>query len=115
MNMNLVNEVTASQIKKDLPEIRTGDTVKVSVKIIEGTKQRIQMFEGLVIASKGAGVSKTITVRKMSGAVGVERIFAINSPMIAAIEVVKHGVVRRNKLYYIRNLSGKAAKIKERK
>ena len=115
MNMNLVNEVTASQIRKDLPVITSGDTVKVFVKIIEGAKTRVQLFEGLVIATKGNGVSKTITVRKMSGSVGVERIFAINSPMIASIEVVKHGITRRNKLYYIRSLSGKAAKIKERK
>ena len=115
MNMNLVREVTESQIRKDIPEIKTGDTVKVSVRIVEGAKERVQAFQGLVIAAKGAGVSKTITVRKMSGQVGVERIFAINSPMLAKIEVLKHGITRRNKLYYIRNLNGKAAKIRERK
>ena len=115
MNMNLVREVTESQIRKDIPEIVSGDTVKVFVRIVEGEKERTQLFQGLVIATKGAGVSKTITVRKLSGQIGVERIFAINSPMLAKIEVVKHGITRRNKLYYLRGLNGKAAKIKERK
>ena len=115
MNMNLVREVTESQIRKDIPQIVSGDTVKVFVRIVEGEKERTQLFQGLVIATKGTGVSKTITVRKLSGQIGVERIFAINSPMLAKIEVVKHGMTRRNKLYYIRGLNGKAAKIKERK
>lgn len=115
MNMNLVREVTESQIRKDIPTIETGDTVKVHVRIVEGNKERVQVFQGLVIAQKGSGVSKTVTVRKMSGNVGVERIFAINSPMLAKVEVLKHGLTRRNKLYYVRGLNGKAAKIKERK
>lgn len=115
MNMNLVREVTESQIRKDIPAIETGDTVKVHVRIVEGNKERVQVFQGLVIAQKGSGVSKTVTVRKMSGNVGVERIFAINSPMLAKVEVLKHGITRRNKLYYVRGLNGKAAKIKERK
>ncbi|MDY4788498.1 MAG: 50S ribosomal protein L19 [Bacilli bacterium] len=113
--MNLVREVTESQIRKDIPAIETGDTVKVHVRIVEGNKERVQVFQGLVIAQKGSGVSKTVTVRKMSGNVGVERIFAINSPMLAKVEVLKHGITRRNKLYYVRGLNGKAAKIKERK
>ena len=114
MNMNLVNEITSTQIKKDVPDFSSGDTVKVHVKIIEGDKSRIQVFEGVVISTRGSGVSKTFTVRKVSaGGVGVERTFFYNSPVIAKIEVVRKGKVRRNKITYIRKLSGKAARIKE--
>ncbi len=111
MNMELVKKVAETQIKKDLPEISVGDTVKVHVRIVEGTKERIQMFQGSVIAIKGAGVAKAITVRKISGAVGVERIFNVNSPLIAKIEVIKHAKVRRAKLHYLRNRTGKAARV----
>lgn len=114
MNMNLVNEITATQLRKDFPEFRSGDTVKVHVRITEGEKSRIQVYEGLVMSVKGGGVSKTFTVRKISGnQVGVERTFMYNSPVIAKLEVVRKGKVRRNKINYIRNLSGKAARIKE--
>ncbi len=113
MNTNLVNEITASQLRHDLPEFSSGDTVKVSVRIIEGTKSRIQNFEGVVIARRGGGISETFTVRKMSSGIGVERNFPLHSPTIAAITVVRKGKVRRNKITYIRKLSGKSARIKE--
>ncbi len=112
--MNLVDKITKSQIREDLPEFRVGDTVKVNVKIIEGKRERIQAFEGIVMAIQGGGVSKTFTVRKISGGVGVERIFPFNSPKVASVEVVRKGKVRRAKLNYLRNLKGQA-KIKERK
>ena len=115
MNMNLVKEITATQLRTDMPDFSSGDTVKVHVRITEGEKSRIQVYEGLVISVKGGGVSKTFTVRKISGSqVGVERTFMFNSPVIAKCEVVRKGKVRRSKINYIRNLSGKAARIKER-
>jgi len=113
MNLNLVNEVTASQLKTDIPEFSSGATVKVDVMITEGNKTRIQVFEGIVIKRQGRGIGETITVRKMSGQIGVERTFPIHSPIIKAIHVVKHGKVRRNKLFYMRGRSGKASRIKE--
>lgn len=113
MNLNLVNEVTSTQIKKDIPEFRSGCTVRVHVKIKEGDKSRIQVFEGLVISRQGGGISEAFTVRKMSNGVGVERTFPIHSPIIDKIEVIRKGKVRRNRLYYLRGLSGKAARIKE--
>ena len=114
MNMNLVNEITATQLRTDIPEFKSGDNVKVHVRITEGEKSRIQVYEGLVISVKGGGVSKTFTVRKISGnQVGVERTFMFNSPVIAKLEVTRRGKVRRSKINYIRNLSGKAARIKE--
>lgn len=113
MNTNLVNEINATQIRNDLPAFKSGDEIKVSVRIIEGAKSRIQNFQGVVIMRRGGGVSETFTVRKMSSGVGVERTFAINSPSIASIEVVRKGKVRRNKITYIRKLSGKSARIKE--
>ena len=112
--MNLVDIVTKSQIREDLPEFRVGDTVKVNVKIIEGKRERIQAFEGIVMAIKGSGVSKNFTVRKKSSGVGVERTFPMNSPVIDSIEVVRRGKVRRAKLNYIRKMV-KQPKIKERK
>ena len=113
MNTNLVNEITARQIHKDVPEFRGGDTVKVSVRIIENNKERIQVFQGVVMQRRGSGVSETFTVRKISSGVGVERTFPIHSPVLAKIEVVKRGKVRRSRITYLRNRSGKAARIKE--
>ena len=112
--MNLVDQITKSQIRTDLPEFRVGDTVKVNVRIIEGKRERIQAFEGIVMAIQGGGVSKTFTVRKTSGGVGVERIFPFNSPKVDSVVVVRKGKVRRAKLNYLRSLKGQA-KIKERK
>ena len=112
--MNLVDIITKSQIRTDLPEFRVGDTVKVNVRIIEGKRERIQAFEGIVIAIKGSGVSKNFTVRKKSGGVGVERTFPCSAPKIDSVEVVRKGKVRRAKLNYLRDLKGQA-KIKERK
>lgn len=113
MNTNIVNEVTARQLKKDVPEFSSGDTVKVSVRIIENKKERIQVFQGVVMQRRGSGVSETFTVRKISSGVGVERTFPVNSPVISKIEVVKRGKVRRSRITYLRKLSGKAARIKE--
>ena len=113
MNTNLINEINATQIRNDLPEFSSGDEVKVSVRIIEGNKSRIQNFQGVVICRRGGGVSETFTVRKISSGIGVERTFPINSPSIASIQVVRRGKVRRNKITYIRKLSGKSARIKE--
>lgn len=113
MNMQLVNEVTKSQLKSDVPAFRSGCTVKVHVKIKEGEKSRIQVFEGLVIAKQGGGINEVFTVRKISNQIGVERTFPIHSPIVDKIEVVRHGKVRRNKLFYLRGRSGKASRIKE--
>ena len=113
MNTNLVNEITARQLKKDVPAFSSGDTVKVSVRIIENKKERIQVFQGVVMQRRGSGVSETFTVRKISSGIGVERTFPVNSPAIASIEVVKRGRVRRSRINYLRKLSGKAARIKE--
>ena len=113
MNMQLVNEITKSQIKTDVPQFKAGDTLKVCVKIQECNKTRLQMFEGVCIAKKGSGIGETFTVRKISYGVGVERVFPVNSPIIDHIEVAKVGKVRRAKLHYLRGLSGKAARIKE--
>lgn len=112
--MDLIREVTSEYLRTDIPDFRPGDTVKVHVRLKEGEKERIQIFEGLVIARKHGGVSETFTVRKVSGSVGVERTFPLHSPSIAKIEVGRRGRVRRAKLYYIRNLRGKAARLKER-
>ena len=113
MNLQLVNDVTKSQLKKDIPFFKSGSTVRVHVKIKEGDKSRIQVFEGLVIARQGGGISENFTVRKISNQIGVERTFPIHSPIVEKIEVVRNGKVRRNKLYYLRGRSGKAARIKE--
>ena len=111
--MNLVEKITKSQIRTDIPEFRVGDTVRVDVKIIEGKRERIQSFEGIVTAIKGSGVSKTFTVRKISAGVGVERTLPVNSPSIASVEVLKHGRVRHHKVYFLRNRKGKSARLKE--
>ena len=113
MNWQLVNEVTKSQLRTDIPEFRSGCTVRVHVKIKEGDKSRIQVFEGLVIKRQGGGISETFTVRKISNQIGVERTFPVHSPIIDKIEVIRRGKVRRNKLYYLRGRSGKASRIKE--
>ncbi len=113
MNQTVLQEITQSQLKTDLPDFRPGDTVRVHVVVREGGKERIQIFEGVVIARRGGGISDTITVRKVSYGVGVERTFPVHSPSVAKIEVVRKGKVRRAKLYYLRNLSGKAARLKE--
>ena len=112
--MDKMQELTAEQHRDDLPNFNSGDRVKVHVRVIEGNKERIQPFEGDVISIRGGGNSKTFTVRKISSGVGVERIFPINSPKIAKIEVIRQGKVRRAKLDYLRNLSGKAARIKSK-
>ena len=113
MNNNLVAQITKSQIRTDLPKFVTGDTIKVNVRIIEGGKSRIQVFQGVVIARRGSGVGETFIVRKMSSGVGVERTFPVNSPSIASVEVLKHGKVRRKKIYFLRERSGKSARLKE--
>ena len=114
MNTNLVNEIAATQLRNDIPVFSSGDTIKVYVRIIENKKERNQVFEGVVIQRRGGGVSATFTVRKISSGIGVERTFPVNSPSIAKIEVVRRGKVRRNKITYLRKLSGKAARIKSR-
>lgn len=113
MNNQLVDTITKSQIRNDLPKFVTGDTIKVNVRIIENGKERIQVFQGVVIARRGSGVSETFIVRKMSSGIGVERTFPVNSPVISSIQVVKHGKVRRKKIYFIRNRSGKSSRLKE--
>ncbi|EMI13424.1 50s ribosomal protein l19 [Bacillus stratosphericus LAMA 585] len=109
----LIEEITKEQLRTDLPAFRPGDTLRVHVKVVEGTRERIQIFEGVVIKRRGGGISETFTVRKISYGVGVERTFPVHTPKIAKIEVVRHGKVRRAKLYYLRELRGKAARIKE--
>jgi large subunit ribosomal protein L19 len=111
--MNLVQEITRELLRTDLPSFRPGDTLKVYVKVIEGSRERIQLFEGVVIKRRGGGISETFTVRKISYGVGVERTLPLHSPKIEKIEVARRGKVRRAKLYYLRNLRGKAARIKE--
>ena len=113
MNLQLVEQITKKQLRSDIPEFKAGDTLKVYVKIKEGDKFRVQLFEGVCIARKGSGISETFTVRKISYQVGVERTFPVHSPIIDRIEVAKIGKVRRAKLHYLRGLSGKAGRIKE--
>lgn len=113
--MNLVEKITKSQIRTDIPEFQVGDTVRVDVKIIEGKRERIQAFEGVVISIQGSGIGRNFIVRKISSGVGVERTFPVNSPKVAAITVVRKGRVRRAKIgNYLRNSSAKDSKIKER-
>jgi len=100
-------------MREDLPDFRPGDTVKVMVRVREGEKERLQAFEGVCVAKKGGGISETFTVRKVSAGVGVERIFPVHSPSVGSVEVLRHGKVRRAKLYYLRRLTGKAGRIKE--
>lgn len=110
----LIRDITKEQLKTNLPEFRPGDTVRAHVKVVEGTRERIQVFEGVVIKRRGTGISETFTVRKVSYGVGVERTFPLHSPRLDKIEVMRKGKVRRAKLYYLRALRGKAARIKER-
>ena len=112
--MTLIEAIERENLKPEVPDFNVGDTVRVYNKIVEGTRERIQTFEGVVIARKNSSVRETFTVRRVSFGVGVEKIFPLHSPRIDKIEVVKRGKVRRAKLYYLRNLTGKAAKIKER-
>ena len=113
--MNKITNAVSEFLKEDIPSFRSGDTVNVGVKVVEGNKSRIQNFEGVVIAkSAGGGIDKTFTIRKISNGVGVERIFPLHSPNIDSIKVIKKGKVRRAKLYYLRDLKGKASRIKER-
>jgi len=113
--MKTLDAVDAASLKTDIPDFRPGDTLKVSVKVVEGSKTRTQVFQGVVIARSGSGVSETYTVRKVSYGVGVERTFPIHTPIVEQIEVVTRGDVRRAKLYYLRDLRGKKAKIRERR
>lgn len=110
---NLIEKVTNAQLRDDIPEFRAGDNVRVHALIVEGDRERVQLFEGLVIRRRGQGISETYTVRKISNGVGVERTFPLHTPRVEKIEVIRHGKVRRAKLYYIRKLAGKAARIKE--
>lgn len=110
----IIRDVTKEQLKTDIPQFRAGDTLRVHAKVVEGTRERVQVFQGVVIKKRGTGISETFTVRKVSYGVGVERTFPVHSPRIDKIEVSRRGKVRRAKLYYLRNLRGKAARIKER-
>ncbi|MGH2317472.1 50S ribosomal protein L19 [Planococcus sp. 4-30] len=110
---NIITEITKEQLRTDLPTFRPGDTVRVHVKVVEGTRERIQVYEGVVISRRGGGISESFTVRKISYGVGVERTFPVHTPKIAQLEVTRRGKVRRAKLYYLRDLRGKAARIKE--
>ena len=113
--MNIIDQIEKEQLRSDIASFNIGDTVRVMVKVKEGDKERIQAYEGVVIAKKGAGIRETFTVRRVSFGIGVERTFPMNSPRIDKVIVVRQGKVRRAKIYYIRNLSGKAAKVKEKK
>ncbi len=113
--MNIIQALEQEQLRSDIPVFAPGDTVRVHVKVVEGTRERIQMFEGVVIARQGTGVRETFTVRRVSYGVGIERTFPVHSPRLDKIDVVRKGVVRRAKLYYLRNLTGKAARIREKR
>jgi large subunit ribosomal protein L19 len=113
--MQKLDAVTAGQLRDDIPDFRAGDTIKVHVKVVEGARSRIQVFQGVVIARQGQGIGATYTVRKISFGVGVERMFPLHSPSVEKIEVASRGAVRRAKLYYLRDLRGKAARIREKR
>jgi large subunit ribosomal protein L19 len=113
--MNILDAIDAQSLRSDIPAFRAGDTLKVHVRVIEGSRERVQVFQGVVIRRQGGGIRETFTVRKVSFGVGVERTFPVHSPNISEIEVVTRGDVRRAKLYYLRDLRGKAAKIKEKR
>ena len=113
--MNIIEVLEQEQLRNDIPEFKAGDTVKVYCKIIDGTRERIQLFEGVVISRSGSGVRENFTVRRISYGVGVERTFPVHSPRIDKIVVARRGIVRRAKLYYLRNLTGKAARIREKR
>lgn len=111
----IIRAIEQERMRTDLPEMKIGDVVKVSVKVIEGTRERLQGFEGYIIARKGGGIKETIIVRRVSFGIGIERTFPLHSPKIASIEVLRHSKVRRSKLYYLRERAGKAAKLKEKR
>ena len=111
--MNLIENLEKEQLRDDIPQFRPGDTLKLDVKVVEGTKERIQQFEGVCISRQNSGIRETFTLRRMSYGVGVERTFPVHSPKLAKIQVVRRGKVRRAKLYYLRDRTGKAARIKE--
>lgn len=113
--MNVLDEIVSDQLRTDLPELASGDTVRVSAKVVEGTRERIQVFEGIVMRMRGGGIARSITVRRIASGVGVERTFKVNSPRIEKIEVVRHGQVRRAQLYFLRKRVGKAATLRERR
>ena len=113
--MNIIQALEQEQLRSDIPEFAPGDTVRVHVKVVEGTRERLQAFEGVVIARSGTGVRETFTVRRISYGVGVERTFPVHSPRLDKIQLVRRGIVRRAKLYYLRNLTGKAARIREKR
>jgi large subunit ribosomal protein L19 len=113
--MNTLDALDAESLRSDIPDFRPGDTLKVHVRVVEGSRERVQIFQGVVIRRQGGGIRETFTVRKVSFGVGVERTFPVHTPIIARIEVVTRGDVRRAKLYYLRDLRGKAAKIKEKR
>jgi large subunit ribosomal protein L19 len=115
IHVTVLDEIVADQLRTDLPEIAPGDTVRVSVKVKEGNRERIQVFEGTVMRMRGGGITRSITVRALRSGVGVERTFKVNSPRIEKIEVVRHGVVRRKQLYFLRKRVGKAATLRERR
>ena len=112
--MNLIQSLTASQLRTDLPQLNIGDTLKVYFKVVEGTRERLQLFEGTLIRKKGGGISETFTLRRLAYGVGVERTFPVHSPKIERIEISRKGKVRRAKLYYLRDRVGKRAKVKEK-
>src|SRR5690242_11433604 len=113
--LELVKQVEAEYLREDTPELESGDTVRLQLKVVEGNRERLQPFEGVVIAMRGQGVNRSFTVRRVTHGVGVERTFLLHSPRIDSIEVVRHAVVRRKQLYYMRKLSGKAARLRERR
>ena len=113
--MNIIETLEKEQLRSDIPDFAPGDTVRVHAKIVEGSRERIQMFEGVVISRQGTGVRETFTVRRISYGIGVERMFPVHSPRIEKIDILRKGIVRRAKLYYLRNLTGKAARIKEKR
>ena len=113
--VNVLDEIVADQLRSDLPEIATGDTVRISARVVEGGKERVQVFEGTVMRLSGGGIARTVTVRKIASGVGVERGFKVHSPRIDKIEVVRHGQARRSRLYFLRRRVGKAATLRERR
>ena len=113
--MNVLDEIVKDQLRTDIPELQPGDTVKVAAKVVEGNRERVQVFEGTVLRLTGGGITRSVTVRRIASGVGVERTFKVNSPRIERIEVVRHGVARRAKLYFLRKRVGKAATLRERR
>ena len=113
--MNKLDNVTKDLLKKNIPDFAPGDTISMDIRVVEGEKERVQRYQGVVIARKHGGIEETVTVRKISNGIGVERIFPVHSPMIASIKVIRRGKVRRAKLHYLRSLTGKAARIREKR